>query len=55
MPQHERIHPYEKNGNQIGVGKFEPMDKLIWVIVINFVPIVGSILYFIIGTRQRLA
>jgi hypothetical protein len=27
--------------------------KLIWVLVIIFVPVGGSILYFIIGRRQR--
>lgn len=28
--------------------------KLIWVIVVIFVPLVGSILYFIIGRSQKI-
>lgn len=28
-------------------------DKLVWVLVILFLPIIGSILYFIIGRKQR--
>jgi beta-lactamase regulating signal transducer with metallopeptidase domain len=28
-------------------------SKLIWVIVILFIPLVGSILYFSIGRKQR--
>lgn len=27
--------------------------KLIWLIIILFVPLVGSVLYFIIGRKQR--
>jgi len=30
-----------------------PVDKLIWVIV-SFVPIVGPILFFAIGSKQRI-
>ena len=33
---------------------FEHNDKLIWVIIIIFVPIFGSILYFLIGTKKKL-
>lgn len=29
-------------------------QKLIWVIVVIFIPILGSIIYFIIGRRQQL-
>ncbi|MBX2913711.1 MAG: PLDc N-terminal domain-containing protein [Cyclobacteriaceae bacterium] len=29
-------------------------DKLIWVVVVLFLPMFGSILYFIIGRSQRL-
>jgi hypothetical protein len=28
-------------------------SKLIWLLVILFVPIVGSIFYFLIGSKQR--
>jgi hypothetical protein len=28
-------------------------DKLIWVLVVVFLPLLGSILYFIIGRSQR--
>ena len=30
-----------------------PNDKLIWVIVILLFPIIGALLYFIIGRNQR--
>ena len=33
---------------------FEQNDKLIWVIIIIFIPILGSILYFLIGTKKKL-
>lgn len=29
-------------------------DKLIWILVIIFVPLLGSILYFIIGRRNKI-
>jgi len=32
---------------------FNGNDKLVWVVVILFFPVVGPILYFIIGRRQR--
>jgi len=31
----------------------QPQNKLIWVLVILFLPIVGAILYFAIGMSQR--
>ena len=34
--------------------KFEGDSKLIWVIVVVFVPIMGSILYFLIGRNQKI-
>lgn len=30
-------------------------NKIIWVLVILFLPFLGSILYFIIGRKQRIA
>jgi hypothetical protein len=30
-------------------------NKLIWVLVILFVPVLGGLLYFIIGRKQRVA
>ena len=32
----------------------QPMNKLIWVLVVLFIPIVGAILYFAIGQRQKI-
>ena len=32
---------------------FNGNDKLVWVVVILFFPVVGPLLYFIIGRRQR--
>ena len=34
--------------------QFPNNDKLIWVLVVLFLPILGSILYFIIGRPKRL-
>ncbi len=34
--------------------KFEGDSKLIWVIVVVFLPIMGSILYFLIGRNQKI-
>jgi len=34
--------------------EFKGNDKVIWVIVILFFPVVGPILYFIIGRRQKI-
>lgn len=33
----------------------EQNDKLVWVIVVVFLPLVGSFLYFFIGRSNRLA
>ena len=33
---------------------FEGDSKLIWVIVVVFLPIMGSILYFLIGRNQKI-
>jgi hypothetical protein len=33
---------------------FKNNDKLIWVIVVIFIPILGSILYLLIGRKKRL-
>ncbi|HEX8334364.1 MAG TPA: PLDc N-terminal domain-containing protein [Segetibacter sp.] len=32
----------------------DSLTKLIWLLVILFVPLVGSILYFVIGRNQRI-
>lgn len=32
----------------------ESINKLVWVIVIVFVPVIGAILYFAISPKQRL-
>nr|WP_223447621.1 PLD nuclease N-terminal domain-containing protein [Polaribacter litorisediminis] len=34
--------------------KFENNDKLIWILVVIFLPILGSILYLSIGKRKKL-
>lgn len=34
--------------------KFEGNTKLIWVIIVVFVNIIGAILYFAIGKKQKL-
>lgn len=34
--------------------RFNDNDKLIWVLIVLLLPILGSILYFIIGRHQRL-
>jgi hypothetical protein len=34
--------------------KFPDNDKLIWVIVVLLLPILGSLLYFVIGRNKRL-
>jgi len=33
---------------------FPGNEKLIWILVIIFIPILGSILYFLIGRNKRL-
>ncbi len=33
---------------------FEGNTKLIWVIVVIFLPFIGSILYFVIGRNQKI-
>ncbi len=30
-----------------------PMDKLVWTLVVLFIPILGAILYFVIGKQQK--
>ena len=34
--------------------QFKGNDKLIWVIVIVFIPLIGSILYLAIGKNQKI-
>jgi len=33
---------------------FNGSDKLIWILVVLFLPILGSILYFIIGSSKKI-
>ena len=33
--------------------EFKGSDKLIWVLIVLFLPILGSILYLIMGSRQK--
>lgn len=35
-------------------GKFEGNNKLIWILVILVLPILGPILYFLIGRKQKI-
>jgi len=36
--------------------EFDPsQNKLIWVIVVILLPVLGSILYFIIGRKQKIS
>ena len=34
--------------------KFTQNDKIIWVLVVIFIPIIGSLLYLFIGKNQKL-
>ena len=34
-------------------GRFDQNDKLVWVLVVIFFNILGAILYFIIGRKNR--
>lgn len=34
--------------------EFTGSNKIIWVIIVIFFPIMGAILYFLIGTRQKI-
>ena len=34
---------------------FQKDNKLIWTLVVVFLPIVGAVLYFIIGRKQKIA
>ena len=34
--------------------QFNGNDKLIWVIIVIFIPVIGSILYFTIGSKQKI-
>jgi len=35
-------------------GRFPGNEKLVWVLVIIFLPYLGSILYFIVGKQNRM-
>lgn len=34
--------------------KFNGNDKIVWVLVVLFFNLIGAILYFIIGTKQKI-
>ena len=34
--------------------RFEQNDKLVWALVVIFLPFIGSILYFIIGRNKKI-
>jgi hypothetical protein len=34
--------------------EFEGSNKLIWLLAVIFVPLIGSIVYFVIGKKQRI-
>jgi len=34
--------------------EFTGFNKIIWVIIVLFLPIMGAILYFLIGPRQKI-
>ncbi len=34
-------------------GRFEGNDKIVWVILIIFLPFIGAVLYFLIGRARR--
>lgn len=34
--------------------KFEENDKIIWVLILMFIPFIGSILYLFIGRKKKL-
>jgi hypothetical protein len=34
--------------------RFKGYDKLIWILVVLFLPVIGSILYFITGSNSKL-
>lgn len=33
--------------------QFASNDKLIWILIVLFLPLIGSILYFIIGKKKK--
>lgn len=39
---------------EVLTNEFTGQNKLIWVLVILFFPILGAILYFLLGRQQRL-
>jgi hypothetical protein len=36
------------------MGEFPGNEKILWVLIIIFLPFLGSVLYFLIGTGQRI-
>jgi len=34
--------------------EFTGSNKIVWVIIVIFFPIMGALLYFLIGTRQKI-
>ncbi|MBX2960913.1 MAG: PLDc_N domain-containing protein [Cyclobacteriaceae bacterium] len=35
-------------------GRFNPIDKLKWIVLILFLPVVGSMIYFWFGREQKI-
>jgi len=33
---------------------FESNDKIIWILVVLFIPVIGAILYMLIGRKRKL-
>ncbi|OGD28167.1 MAG: hypothetical protein A2Y56_10195 [Candidatus Aminicenantes bacterium RBG_13_63_10] len=36
-------------------GEFKGHDKIIWLIVVIFLPVIGAICYFLIGKKQKIS
>ncbi len=37
----------------VATGRFEGNDKIVWVLLIIFLPFLGALLYFLIGRDKR--
>lgn len=38
----------------IAKGKFEDINKIVWILIVLLLPIMGPIIYLIVGRRQKL-
>ncbi len=36
-------------------GDFKGNDKIVWIIVVIFLPVIGPILYFLVGKKQKIS